>query len=127
MSDIKTIDEMKTILEINDHQNAVENIERKRQRNSTTNTGEASLENPMECTEGNDKKNPSTNGTEEPIQGESSQSNQHIIELVDDNSMVIKIPNLKRIRRKRPATPVDIVVSISSENESSGDEVDIEF
>lgn len=125
MSDIKTIDEMKTILEINDH--AEEHIERKRQRNSTTNTGEASLENAMECTEGNDKKNHSTNGTEEPKQGESSQNNPHIIELVDDNSMVIKIPNLKRIRRKRPATPVDIVVSISSENESSADEVDVEF
>lgn len=123
MSDIKTIDEMKTALDID----CVDNLERKRQQSCTTNTLEPSSDIALQNMEEKDKPNQSTNGTEEPIQGESSQSEQQNIEIVDDNSMVIKIPNMKRIRRKRPTTPVASVVSISSESETSNDEVDIEF
>lgn len=131
MSDIQTMDELKNILEMNRPQHNLEIRSRERKttnRVNMTNEIEKSVSNIEQV---NDIRRRYVNQAENPLVLQSNQDSQSV-EIIDDKSLIIKIPNLDLTRQQRPLpSPTGSIISISSSsNDSKQDdseyEVDIE-
>lgn len=131
MSDIQTMDELKDILEMKRPQHKLEIRSRERKTTKTINMTNEIKKSVSNIEKVNDIRRRDVIQTENPLVVQPIQNSQRV-EIIDDKSLIIKIPNLNLTRQQHPLpSPTGSIISISSSSDDSKPddseyEVDIE-